>query len=122
MMMPFQPQSISYRILSSDNLERQCAPNAEKHKERPLPPKRVNHYAEHEPVYQLGVSEEVESSGWRTTLDKFSQVDPFLHPAFSWPCERVHQEHEEQARIDSNVILEISGVSFPSQTSNLEFQ
>lgn len=105
------PQSVPNRILSSHNPQWQPAPDAEKHKERPLPPKRVDGDAEHEPVSQLRVSEEVEGSGWRATFDELGHVDPFFHPRLLWPCERVHEEHKEQARIDSNMVLE----SFPCQ-------
>ena len=122
MMIPLQPQSVPNRILFLHDLERQCTPNAEKHKECPLPPKGVDHYAEHEPVNQLGVSKEVKGSGRRTTLDELGHVDPFLHPTFSWPCERVDEEHEKQARIDSDVILKLSGVSLPFSASETGFQ
>lgn len=111
---PLHPQSIPNRILSSHNPQRQRSPDAEEHKERPLPPKGVDGDTEDEPVRQLGVSEEVEGSGRRTAFDELGHVDPFLHPEFLWPCERVDEEHEEQARIDSNVILEVFGVSLSS--------
>ena len=117
-----QPQSVPNRILFPHNLERQCASNAEKHKECPLPSERVDHNAKHEPVNQLRVSEEVKGSGRRTTLDELGHVNPFLHPTFSWPCERVDEEHEKQARIDSDVILELSRVSFPFSASELGCQ
>ena len=122
MTIPLQSQSVPNRILFPHNLERQCASNAEKHKERPLPSKRVDHNAKHEPVNQLRVREEVKGSGRRTTLDELGHVDPFLHPTFSWPGERVDEEHEKQARIDSDVILELSGVSLPFSALQSGFQ
>ena len=92
---PLHPQSIPNRIFSSHNPQRQRPPDAEEHKERPLPPKGVDGDAEDEPVRQLGVSEEVEGSGWRTAFDELGHVDPFLHPEFLWPCEWVDEEHEK---------------------------
>lgn len=100
------PQSVPNRILFPHNPQWQRAPDAEEHKERPLPPKGVDGDAEHEPVSQLRVCEEVEGSGWRAAFDELGHVDPFLHPEFLWPGKRVHEEHEEQARIDSNMVLE----------------
>ena len=94
-MILLQTQSVPNRILSPHNPQRQRTPNAKEHKERPLPPEGVDHYAEHEPVNQFRVSEEVEGSSRRTALDEFGHVDPFLHPSLSWSCERVDEEHEE---------------------------
>ena len=82
----FQPHSVPNRVLSLHHLQWQRAPHAEQHEERPLPPERVDHYAEHKPVDQLRIGEEVEGSGWCPTLDEFGHVDPFLHPIFVWPC------------------------------------
>ena len=121
-MIPLPPQSVPNRILPSHDPQWQRAPDTEEHKERPLPPEGVDRDAEHEPVHELGVSEEVEGSGWCTTFDELGHVDPFFHPMFLWPCERVHEKHEKQARIYSNVVLEISGVSVSSSVSELRFQ
>ena len=50
MRIPLHPQSVPDRILPFDNPQRQRASNAEEHKECPLPPERVDHDAENEPV------------------------------------------------------------------------
>ena len=111
MMIPLQPQPIPNRILSPHDAQRQCAADTREHKRCPLPPERVDRNAEHEPVHQLGVSEEVEGAGGRTLLDERGHVDPFFHPFFLRRGERVDEEHEKQARVDSNVVLERGRVS-----------
>lgn len=122
MTIPLQPQSIPNRVLSLHNPQRQCAPNAREHEGCPLPPERVDHNAEHEPVHQLRVSKEVEGSGWRMTLDGRCHVDPSFHPFLLWPGEWIDEEHEKQARIDSNVVLENLIFSPPSLGLNLRLQ
>ena len=112
--MPRQPQSIPNRILSPHNLQRQRTAHTEEDEECPLPPERIDHDAEDEPVDQLGVSEEVEGSGRRTTLDELGHVDPPLHPNWSRPRERIDEEHEKQARVDPNVVLVIPWISSSS--------
>ena len=111
MTIPLQPQPVPYRILSPHDSQRQCAADAREHKRRPFPPEGVDHNAEHEPVHQLRVSEEVEGSGGRTLLDERGHVDPFFHPLLLRPGERIDEEHEKQARVDSNVVLERGRVS-----------
>ena len=105
------PQPISNRILSPHDAQRQCAADTREHERCPFPPERVYRNAEHEPVHQLRVSEEVEGAGGRTLLDERGHVDPSFHPFLLRRGERVDEEHEEQARVDSNVVLEIGGVS-----------
>lgn len=107
MMIPLQPQPIPNGILSPHDTQRQCAANTREHERCPFPPERVDRNAEHKPVHQLRVSEEVEGAGGRTLLDKRGHVDPFFHPFLLRRSERVDEEHEEQARVDSNVVLEI---------------
>lgn len=36
---------------------------------------------------------------------ELGHVDPSFHPFLLRPRERVDEEHEEQARVDSNVVL-----------------
>jgi hypothetical protein len=55
-------QSIPQLIFLLDHLHRQCRPNTEEHKERPLPPERVDHKRKDEPVYQLTIREEVKGT------------------------------------------------------------
>ena len=111
MMIPLQPQPIPNRILPPHDSQRQCAADTREHEQRPLPPERVDRNAEHEPVHQLRVREEVEGASGRTLLDERGQVDPFFHPFLLRRSERVDEEHEKQARVDSNVVLERGKVS-----------
>lgn len=101
-----QPEPVPNRVLSLNNAQGQCASNAGEHEEGPLPSERIDDNAEYEPVHQLRVCKEIQGSGWRTTLDELGHVDPSLHPFLLWPGERVDKEHEKQARIDPNVVLE----------------
>ena len=105
MTIPLQTQSVSNRVFSLDDIQRQSAPNAREHEGCPLPPEWVYDDAEHEPVHQLRVSKEVEGSCWRTTFDELGHVDPSFHPFLLRSRERVDKKHEEQTRIDSNVVL-----------------
>ncbi len=107
MRISLQPQSVPNRVFSSHNPQWQRAPNAEEHEECPLPPEGIDHNAEHEPIDQLRVSEEVEGRRRRTMLDKLGHVDPFFHPFFLWPRERIDEKHEKQTCVDSNVVLDI---------------
>ena len=111
MMIPLQTQPIPNRILSPHNAQRQRTADTREHKRCPFPPERVNRNAEHEPVHQLGVSEEVEGAGGRTLLDERGHVDPFFHPFLLRRGERVNEEHKKQARVDSNVVLQKGKVS-----------
>lgn len=105
MRIPFQSQPIPNRVFSFDDPQWQCTSNAREHERCPLPPEGIDHDAEYEPIHQFRVSKEVEGSGWGTTFDEFGHVDPSFHPLFLWPCERVDEEHEKQARINANVVL-----------------
>ena len=111
MMIPLQTQPIPNGILSPHDAQWQRAADTRKHKRCPFPPERVDRNAEHEPVHQLGVSEEVEGAGGRTLLDERGHVDPSLHPFFLRCGERVDEEHEKQARVDSNMVLQRGKVS-----------
>lgn len=122
MRIPFQPKSIPNRVLSFDNPHWQRTPNAREHERCPLPPERVDDNAKDEPIHQFRVSEEIEGSSWGTTFDELGHVDPSFHPLFLWPRERVDEEHEKQARIDSNVVLCNFEVSLPSSALELRFQ
>ena len=105
MRIPLQPQPVPYRILPPHNLQRQRTAHTAEDEERPLPPERIDDDAEDEPVDQFGVGEEVEGSGRGATLEELGHVDPPLHPLWSRPRERVDEEHEEEARVDSDVVL-----------------
>lgn len=119
MMIPLQSQPVPNRVLSPHDSQRQSAADTREHKRCPFPPEGVDRNAEHEPVHQLRVSEEVEGAGGRTLLDERGHVDPFFHPFLLRCGERIDEEHEEQARVDPNVVLERGRVSqcglfFPS--------
>ena len=121
MMIPLQPQPVPNRILSPHDCQRQSAADTREHKRCPFPPERVDRNAEHEPVHQLRVSEEVEGTGGRTLLDERGHVDPSFHPFLLRRGERVDEEHEQQAGVDSNVVLEVGGISQCDLLSFLPF-
>jgi len=80
-------------ILSINNPSRKTVSNTEEHKERPLPPERVDYNAEREPPDQFQVREEVKGSGRRELLQRARHIDPALHPEWTRARKRVREEH-----------------------------
>ena len=98
-------QPIPHLVLLLYHMERQSTANTKKHKECPLPPKWIDGNAEHEPVDEFRIGEEVESFRRRSPLNGSSHIDPLLHPVLMRPSERIDEEHEEETSVDTNVIV-----------------
>ena len=79
--------------------------NPEEDKKRPFPPERVYGHDKYEPVDQFGVGEEIEGLSRRQRLQSACHVDPFLHPELMRGRERVNEEHEEETRVNADVII-----------------
>lgn len=99
------PQTIPYAILLLDDSGRQSGSNAKKHEQCPLPSEGVDQYNEAKPIDQLGIGEEIESSGWCQRLECRGHIDPSLHPPCSGRGQRIGEEHEQQSGVDADVIV-----------------
>ena len=92
-------------ILVFHDLHRQAATNSEEHESSPLPPKWIDHHTEDQPVYEFRVGEKIKGTSWRQRLDEAGHVDPSLHPVRLRSSERIDEEHEEKAGVDTYVVV-----------------
>jgi hypothetical protein len=97
------PRQPPQRILRPHDPPRHSLPNAHKGEKRPFPPERVNRDAEHKPPDQLQVREEIKCRRRRSRFQEACHVDPALHPEGPGAREGVHEEHQEDARVDADV-------------------
>ena len=100
-----QSQPIPHPILTPHHPQRNRVSNPKKHKQRPLPPKRVNRHAKYEPIRQFRVGEEIEGSCGCHGFQPLGHVDPALHPVFVGAGERIDEEHEEESGVDAYVVV-----------------
>lgn len=58
-----------------------------------------------QPFFSLGGGRKGRTSTGRLGLDPARHVDPTLHSRLLRARERIHQEHEQQARVDADVVV-----------------
>lgn len=90
-------------LFSTHDLHRQPLPNPKKHKRRPLPPERVDRDTEEEPPKELLVREEIKGTSRRVAFQKFGHLDRPVAPPRFGRCQRIDEEHEEDAGVDTDV-------------------
>lgn len=84
---------------------RQSGTNAHKDERGPLPAERVDDNDENEPVHKFRVREEFERTRRRSLLHESSKINPQLHQTLVGPAQWVHEEHEQEARVDADVVV-----------------
>ncbi|KAI6772842.1 hypothetical protein HG530_003800 [Fusarium avenaceum] len=81
----------------------QSKANTKEHKDGPFPSEWIDNDTEEEPPDKLQIRKEVKSASWAGNLEHLGHVNPALHPERTRTRKRVHEKHEEDSRVDTNV-------------------
>jgi hypothetical protein len=87
------------------DLLRQRRSNTHQDEQRPLPAERIDHNHKHKPIDQLCVSEELKSTRGSPLLDEPRKINPELHRPLIRPRQWIHEKHEQEARVDANMVV-----------------